>query len=44
MPVGGAHLPALLELLARANKPLTLGGFEYDLDRGMLVFPHHQSF
>jgi hypothetical protein len=25
-------------LLARANKPLTLGGFEYDLDRGMLVF------
>jgi hypothetical protein len=27
-----------LELLARANKPLTLGGFEYDIDRGMLVF------
>jgi hypothetical protein len=28
----------VLELLARANKPLTLGGFEYDIDRGMLVF------
>jgi hypothetical protein len=24
--------------LARANKPLTLGGFEFDIDRGMLVF------
>jgi len=32
------HLPVVLELLARANKPLTLGGFEYDIDRGMLVF------
>lgn len=32
------HLPAGLELLARANKPLTLGGFEYDLDRQLLVF------
>jgi hypothetical protein len=38
MPVGGPHLTALLELLARANKPLTLGGFEYDIDRGLLVF------
>ena len=28
----------MLELLARANKALTLGGFEYDLDRAMLVF------
>jgi hypothetical protein len=28
----------LLELLNRANKPLTLGGFEYDIDRGVLVF------
>ncbi len=38
MPISGEHLPALLELLARANKPLTLGGFEFDIDRGMLVF------
>ncbi len=32
------HLPPVLELLARANKQLTLGGFEYDLDREYLVF------
>ena len=32
------HLKAVLELLARANKQLTLGGFEYDLDRAMIVF------
>ena len=32
------HLAAILELLARANKQLTLGGFEYDLDREFLVF------
>jgi hypothetical protein len=32
------HLPVVLELLARANKQLTLGGFEYDLDRALLVF------
>jgi hypothetical protein len=32
------HLPVGLELLARANKPLTLGSFEYDLDRRLLVF------
>lgn len=38
MPLDREHLPYLLELLARANKPLTLGGFEYDLDRGLLVF------
>jgi hypothetical protein len=38
MELGRAHLPLALELLTRANKPLTLGGFEYDLDRGMLVF------
>lgn len=30
--------PHVLELLMRANKPLTLGGFEYDLDREVLVF------
>jgi hypothetical protein len=34
----GEHLAPVLELLARANKQLTLGGFEYDLDRKMLVF------
>lgn len=38
MPIGPAHRPAVLELLMRANKPLTLGGFEYDFDRSMLVF------
>lgn len=38
MPLGPEHLPAVLELLSRANKPLTLGGFEYDIDRSMLVF------
>jgi len=32
------HLATALELLARANKQLTLGGFEYDLDREFLVF------
>jgi hypothetical protein len=32
------HLPFVLELLARANKQLTLGGFEFDIDREMLVF------
>jgi len=32
------HRPAVLELLARANKQLTLGGFEYDMDREYLVF------
>ena len=30
--------PLALELLNRANKQLTLGGFEYDLDRQLLVF------
>lgn len=38
MPVDEERMPVLLELLNRANKPLTLGGFEYDIDRGMLVF------
>lgn len=38
MALSEKHLPAALELLARANKPLTLGGFEYDIDREMLVF------
>ena len=32
------RLPLALELLNRANKQLTLGGFEYDLDRQLLVF------
>ena len=30
--------PVLLELLARANKKLTLGSLEYDLDREQLMF------
>lgn len=38
LPLGEVHLPVALELLARGNKPLTLGGFEYDIDRGFLVF------
>lgn len=38
MPLDKVHLPIVLELLARANKQLTLGGFEYDLDREFLVF------
>ena len=38
MPLDEEHLPSVLELLARANKQLTLGGFEYDLDREFLVF------
>lgn len=38
LPVSDHHLPFLLELLARANKSLNLGGFEFDLDRSRLVF------
>jgi len=38
MPLDRDHLPAVLELLARANKQLTLGGFEFDLDREFVVF------
>lgn len=30
--------PVVLELLARANKKLTLGSLEYDLDRSQLMF------
>ncbi len=30
--------PVVLELLARANKSLTLGSLEYDLDRSQLMF------
>ena len=30
--------PVLLELLARANKKLTLGSLEYDLDREQIMF------
>jgi hypothetical protein len=32
------HKGTACELLLRANKQLTLGGFEYDFDRGQLVF------
>lgn len=35
---GEAHLTSALELLMRANKQLTLGGFEFDFDRDQLVF------
>lgn len=38
VPLDADHLPAGLELLARANKNLNLGGFEYDIDRQRLVF------
>lgn len=38
MPADDMRLSLLLELLARANKQLNLGGFEYDLDRQRLVF------
>lgn len=38
LPLSEEHQPYLLELLARANKSLNLGGFEYDLDRQRLVF------
>lgn len=38
LPLPRSHRPFLLELLTRANKPLTLGSFEYDLDRLLLVF------
>ena len=38
LPVDDDHMPAILELLARANKFLNLGGFEFDLDRSRLVF------
>jgi hypothetical protein len=38
LAVDEEHLASILELLARANKQLTLGGFEYDIDRGFLVF------
>jgi len=38
MPFDPRRTPLALELLNRANKQLTLGGFEYDLDRGCLVF------
>ena len=32
------HEPVVLELLARANKRITLGSLEYDLDRSQLMF------
>ncbi len=38
MFIAEPQMPALLELLMRGNKQLTLGSFEYDLDREMLVF------
>ncbi|MFK7851755.1 MAG: YbjN domain-containing protein [Akkermansiaceae bacterium] len=38
MFIAEPQMRSLLELLMRANKQLTLGGFEYDLDREMIVF------
>ena len=38
MNVDEERMPYLLELLMRGNKQLTIGGFEYDLDRSQLVF------
>lgn len=38
MELDGPHQAAVLELLNRSNKQLTLGSFEYDLDRRLLVF------
>ncbi len=32
------RMPYVLELMMRANKQLTLGSFEYDLDRSLIVF------
>ena len=37
-PCHPPQLHSVLELLAHANKQLNLGGFEYDIDRGQLVF------
>ncbi|MBK1792222.1 hypothetical protein [Persicirhabdus sediminis] len=38
LSVGEQHMPYVLELLMRANKKLTLGSLEYDLDRLQLMF------
>ena len=38
MPFDHQRLPLALELINRANKQLTIGGFEYDLDRQLIVF------
>lgn len=38
MEVEFEHEPLILELLARANKAITLGSLEYDLDRSQLTF------
>ncbi len=38
MEVEVEHEALILELLARANKKITLGSLEYDLDRSQLMF------
>ncbi len=38
MAMDKEHMWVVLELFAHANKQLTLGSFEYDIDRAMLVF------
>ncbi|CAN5196332.1 hypothetical protein BH23VER1_BH23VER1_09580 [soil metagenome] len=37
VPVEAAHLPALCELVLRANQALTVGNFEIDFDHGHTV-------
>lgn len=39
-----SHLSSFLELIMRANKQLTIGGFEYDFDRQLLVFRNTNLF
>jgi len=38
MPCEESHLYFMMELVQRANKQITLGAFEYDLDREQLSF------
>lgn len=39
-----SHLTSFLELLMRANKMLTLGGFEFDFERRLLIFKNTNLF
>lgn len=38
LELGDEHELVVLELLARANKKITLGSLEYDLDRAQMMF------
>jgi len=44
MPMDEGKIPFLLELLARANKQMNLGGLEFDLDRDRVVFRLNNIF